>query len=159
VQPIEATRARAEAAAATMEQSCLGVRVGRLHRLVTRRFEQALRSHGLSISQLEILSSLLLVGRAAKPADLSRLLAVERSTMSRNLAVMKRRGLVETTQTSATGRSQSFDITSDGISALAAAESAWEDAQERVRETLGPEASRILDNWVSELTSVVSAGR
>lgn len=147
------TRARAEAVAATMEQNCLGIRVGRLHRLVTRRFEQALRSQDLSITQLEILSSLLLVGRSAKPADLARLLAVERSTMSRNLAVMKRRGLIETTQTSATGRSQTFDITSKGISAVAAAESAWEEAQETVRETLGPDASTKLDRWISGMAS------
>jgi DNA-binding MarR family transcriptional regulator len=151
VQPTETTRARAEAVAATMEQTCLGVRVGHLHRLVTRHFERALRSHGLSISQLEVLSSLLLVGRPAKPADLARLLAVERSTMSRNLAVMKRRGLVETTQTSTTGRSQTFDITYDGISALAAAESSWEVAQVLVRESLGPEASTILDEWISAM--------
>jgi DNA-binding MarR family transcriptional regulator len=150
-------RGRAEALAATMERSCLGVRVGRLHRLVTRRFEQTLRSHGLSISQLEVLSALLLVGRPAKPAELARLLVVERSTMSRNLAGMARRGLIRTTETSATGRSQRFDITPEGIAALAAADSAWEDAQNSVGGSLGPDASAVLDQWLSDLTSETSA--
>jgi DNA-binding MarR family transcriptional regulator len=150
-------RTRADALAATMERSCLGVRVGRLHRLVTRRFEQSLRSHGLSISQLEVLSALLLVGRSAKPAELARLLVVERSTMSRNLAGMERRGLIRTTYTSATGRSQRFDIAPEGIAALATADSAWEDAQSSVGSSLGPHASTMLDRWLSDLTGESSA--
>jgi DNA-binding MarR family transcriptional regulator len=142
-------RSRAEAIAATMEQNCLGVRVSRLNRIVTRRFEQGLRAHGLSISQLEVLSALLLVGGPAKPADLARLLSVERSTMSRNLGVMERRGLIRATQTSATGRSQAFDMTDEGTAAVVAAESAWGEAQGAIRESLGREASTILDEWIS----------
>lgn len=145
-------RHRAEAIAATMEQNCLGVRVSRLNRLVSRQFEQGLRAHGLSISQLEVLSALLLVGGPAKPADLARLLFVERSTMSRNLGLMERRGLVRATQTSATGRSLAFDVTREGSAALVAAESAWDEAQGVVRTSLGRDASTMLDQWLTGLS-------
>jgi hypothetical protein len=45
-----------------MQANCLGVRVGRLHRIVARRFDQALRPLGLSLSQMEILSGLTIMG-------------------------------------------------------------------------------------------------
>ena len=137
--------------ARAMQQQCLGMRVAYLHRLVSRRYEQALRPLGLSIAQLEILSMLILGDDPRRPAELAERLGMERSTVSRNLALMTQHGLVETTETSPTGRSLRVMVTVAGRGALAQAEQAWHGAQADVKSALGPEAAGVMDGWVAGL--------
>ena len=140
------------AVAQTMQRRCLGTRVAYLHRLVNRRFEKALRPMGLSVPQLEILSALVLGGDPRRPSELAERLGMERSTVSRNLALMTRHGLVETTETSPTGRSLWVTVTAGGRSALAQAEQAWRSAQTDVQNAMGPEAAGTMDDWLVSLT-------
>ena len=105
---------RALRMASELQTSCLGVRIGRQNRLVRRRFERALGPLGLSIAQMEVLGALVVNDSSLRPADLAQWLAVERSTMSRNLAHMEKRGYVRTTATSPTGRSQRVTIPREG---------------------------------------------
>ena len=148
VQPREVARLLAE----EMHRACLGTRVGRLHRQVARRFETALRPLGLTLSQMEVLAALTVVGGPVKPAFIAGRLAVERSTMSRNLTLMEAKGLVTTTDTSATGRSLAVSITDHGTETLARATDAWTAAQSAVIDLLGPEAPSLLDTWLADLT-------
>ena len=134
-----------------MRSECLGTRIGRLQRVVARRFEQALRPHGLSIPQMEILSYLVLRGEAARPSEVAEELRTERSTVSRNLAALQQRDWVEVASTSATGRSMTIAITADGAAALVAARTAWADAQKLVRDQLGGDAPEVVDAWLAAL--------
>ncbi len=127
------------------------MRVAYLHRLVSRRFEQALRPLGLSIPQLEILSALILGGGPRRPSELAERLGMERSTVSRNLALMTRHGLVETTETSPTGRSLRVTVTGEGRTALARTESAWRSAQTAVHDAIGPDAAGTMDDWLDRM--------
>ncbi len=138
--------------AQAMQDGCLGVRVGRLHRLVGRQFDQALRPLGLSISQMEILSALTLISGPVRPADLGTWLAIERSTMSRNLSLMEKKGLIAAAESSASGRSMSFVITEQGTEALTQASAAWNGAQTGLLQLVGPDAAPTLDTWISQLT-------
>lgn len=140
------------ALAQAMQQQCLGMRVAYLHRLVSRRFDQALRPLGLSVPQLEILSMLILGEQPLRPSDVAERLGMERSTVSRTLALMTRNGLVETTETSPTGRSLWVTVTRDGRAALARAESAWRSAQDDVHDALGAEAAGTMDDWLAGLS-------
>lgn len=141
----------AQAMAEDMRVGCLGLRIARTHRLVTRIFEQALRPLGLTLPQLELLSTLTIVGRPIKPTELADLTAVERSTTSRNLAVMQARGWVATADVSPTGRAMAISITTAGSRQLAEARTAWELAQDRTHRALGPDAAPVLDQWIREL--------
>lgn len=134
-----------------MAAHCLGLRVAHTHRLVTRMFDQALRPHGLTRPQLELLSLLALLRRPARPSDLADLAAVERSTMSRNLAVLQDRGWVEPTGTSPTGRAMTVAITPAGTQVVGSLRSVWQDVQQRVLEALGPEAPSTFDQWIRAL--------
>ena len=134
-----------------MQAGCLGVRVGRLQRLVARRFDQELRPLGLSLPQLEVLSALVLSAAPVKPSDLAGWLFIERSTMSRNLALLEQRELVKTSKTSSTGRSLRVEITTAGTDALAEAEEAWGAAQQAVRDVVGDDAASIMDTWLANL--------
>jgi DNA-binding MarR family transcriptional regulator len=154
----ESPRARATELAAAMQAECLGMRVGRLQRLVARRFDQELRPLGLSLPQLEVLSTLVTSAVPAKPSELAGWLSVERSTMSRNLALLEQRGLVKTSETSPTGRSLRVGITPAGIDALAEAQGAWSAAQGALRDVVGDDAASLLDTWLENLAVHDTAG-
>ncbi len=136
-----------------MLESCMGSRVGRLHRLVDRQFDQHLRPLGLSVPQMEVLSALTLIGRPVKPSFLADVLSMERSTMSRNLSIMQERGWVEPGDVSATGRSMSVVISREGVLKLESAETAWREAQEAVVAALGTDAPSTLDDWLNKLVA------
>src|SRR5918997_6532725 len=97
-----------------MRRACLGTRVGRLHRVVARRFDGTLRPLGLTMSQAEILTSLVLHDAPVRPSELAEVLLAERSTVSRNLAALRERGWVEAAEVSPTGRSMAFAATPEG---------------------------------------------
>jgi DNA-binding MarR family transcriptional regulator len=137
--------------AAEIERHCVGSRIGRLHRIVARRYELALAPAGLTPPQLEILAALTVADRAVSPSVLAHLLAVERSTMSRNLALMRERGLVDAADRSPTGRVMTVAVTDAGREAFAQARTAWRNAQESVLDALGQAAPEALDGWLSSL--------
>jgi DNA-binding MarR family transcriptional regulator len=72
----------------------------------------------------------------ARPADLCRLLRLEKSTLSRDVELMKRKGWLES-DPPAGGRNQVLRVTSEGMALLSAAEPAWESAQERALLLIG----------------------
>jgi DNA-binding MarR family transcriptional regulator len=135
-----------------MVAGCVGVRVGRLHRLVSREFERHLRPVGLSLQQLEVLSTLTACRGPVKPTVVAELLALERSTMSRNLAILIDRGWAASTDTSTTGRSLAVEITAAGTAKLAEAGDAWRQAQTALIADLGSDAPATLNGWLAALT-------
>ncbi len=144
---------QAESVATAMMRGCLGVRVGRLQRLVSRRFDQSLRPLGLSVSHLEVLSALTLWNGPARPSELAEMLAIERSTMSRNLALMEAKGLIHTSETSATGRTMAVTITDAGSTALVDVRAVWTMVQNDLATLVGGDAAETLDAWLSALTA------
>ena len=134
-----------------MWQTCLGTRVGRLHRAVARRFDGALRPLGLTMPQMEILAALVLQDAPVRPSELAQVLMAERSTVSRNLAALRDRGWVEVAEVSPTGRSMSFVATLEGTRVLASARTAWAEAQASVVGPLGPGSPATIDAWLDDL--------
>lgn len=141
----------AQELALSMRDGCLGVRISRLHRLVARRYDQALRPLGLTLPQLEVLAVLTLLG-PSKPAAVADALAVERSTISRTLAAMQARGWVQV-EASPAGRTVSVAVTDDGRDALASARRAWTEAQAAVSDLLPGASCATFDAWVEALAS------
>jgi DNA-binding MarR family transcriptional regulator len=114
---------------------CIAVRVRLINRVITSIYEEALRPYGIRISQGNILVVVAKMGQA-RPADVARLLRLERSTLSRDVDVMKRaRWLVSDPPEG--GRSQTLRVTSEGLRLLADSQPAWEKAQAETRKLLG----------------------
>jgi DNA-binding MarR family transcriptional regulator len=128
--------------------ACLGMRVSRLHRVVARVYEQALQTAGLSLPQMEILTMLIGATGPVRPAALAARLMLERSTVSRNLALMQKRGWVTVAETSPTGRAMSVTVTETGVAAFTSASTAWRSAQTSAARMLGPAAASTLDQWL-----------
>lgn len=127
---------------------CVGMRVTRLHRVVGRIYEQELRAEGVSLPQMEILADLVTCAGPVRPAALATRLMTERSTLSRNLALMQERGWIAAVETSPTGRAMSVTIAAPGIAVFESASSAWRGAQASVLGMLGPDAAATLDRWL-----------
>lgn len=103
--------------------ACLSARIDAQR--LTRAFDARLRPHGLTINQFSMLARLALAG----PATLTGLangLGVDRTTMTRNLALSEKRGLVRSGRG---GRERIVEITPAGAALARAALPAWREAQ------------------------------
>ena len=131
-----------------VRSACLGMRVTRLHRVVARVYEQELQTAGLSLPQMEILTVLITAASPVRQAVLAAKLMAERSTVSRNLALMQKKGWVTVAEISPTGRAMSVAITGTGVAAFTRASTAWRSAQATAVGILGADAISVLDQWL-----------
>jgi DNA-binding MarR family transcriptional regulator len=124
--------------AEVIASECLAVRLRTLNRALTALYDDALRPHGLRVGQLNLLVAVARLG-TARPGDLCRLLRMDKSTLSRDVEVMRRNGWLEV-ETGA-GRSRPLRITPAGEALLAQVVPAWQQAQERARTLIGDEGA------------------
>ena len=141
-----------------VRNACLGMRVSRLHRVIARVYEQELQTAGLSLPQMEILTVLVTAAGPVRQATLAAKLRAERSTVSRNLALMQKRGWVSVAETSPTGRAVSVTITGTGAAAFTSASTAWRSAQTTAAGILGADTVSVLDQWLDLHPEVASGG-
>ncbi len=114
---------------------CLSVRVRRLGRVITRIYDAALAPHGVSTAQLNLLAAIA-VCDGARPADLTRLLEVEKSTLSRDLKRMEQLGWVRSDPVLPRG-GRRVTLTPAGARLLIGVRPAWEEAQAVAQAELG----------------------
>ena len=116
-------------------EACTAHNLRKATRAITNLYDAAMRPTGLRVSQFGLLVALAL----AEEATVSRLaggLGLDRTTMTRNLGPLERRGLVA----SATGddaRNRVLHLTGKGVAALQRALPVWERVQGRVVRGLG----------------------
>jgi DNA-binding MarR family transcriptional regulator len=107
--------------------ACAVMNLRQASRVITAFFDEQLRPAGLRATQLNTLMAIEVAG----PATISRLaeiLAMERTTMTRNLKLLRQRGFIEPSR---------IALTAKGRRAAAAALPHWERAQATVVSTLG----------------------
>lgn len=103
-------------------------------RAVTRLYNEELRSAGLEVTQHAMLTVLKHLGRMTM-GDLGERLAVDKTTISRNVKVLERSGWV-VVERGQDGRERLASLTEAGAKKLASARPAWDRAQERMRAAL-----------------------
>ena len=126
---------RAEQAAAEMATDCLAMRSRLIGRTITGIYNDALNAVGITVGQLSILAVVVRRGPIS-PGEVARRLAIEKSTMSRNVERMKRNGWL-VSRTGESAHTQELRITQSGRRILEEAEPLWREAQGRAREILG----------------------
>lgn len=122
---------------------CLCLASRRAARAITREFDQALRPHGLRATQFSLLAALHLAGPRSI-GELAELLSADRTTLTRNLAVVEQHGWVKLRVDRDDARSRLAVITAKGSRALKAALPTWRAVQQRLLEQLGPQAAASL---------------
>jgi DNA-binding MarR family transcriptional regulator len=118
-----------------VRDTCLCLHVQRAARAIARRFDEALRPHGLTNGQFSLLVSL---NRPKPPriGDLAPLLAMDRTTLTANLKPLERRGLVEIVIDAEDRRGRRLKITDAGRDLLVAALPVWREVHGEIKRTL-----------------------
>ena len=122
---------------------CLVARARILARGLSRIYEDHLRPHGLTVSQLNLLVAISCMDEA-RAADLARHFAMEKSTVSRNLEGLKHLGWIRSLE-SAGGRSTPLALTTRGRKKLDEVLPAWKKAQSEAEHILGAPLARSLE--------------
>jgi DNA-binding MarR family transcriptional regulator len=120
---------------ARVANDCIAVRVRLINRVITALYDEALRPHGLRVSQGNILVAVARLGEA-RPAEVCRMLRIEKSTLSRDVELMKKEGWLASEPPTG-GRNQTLRITPEGLELLAKVQPAWERAQGEAKRLIG----------------------
>jgi DNA-binding MarR family transcriptional regulator len=128
----------ADGLARNVAGQCLALRVRRLARRISRLYDDAMRPVGLTVSQFGLLSALIRVGPTS-PANLARLLDLEKSTLSRNLARMADHGWISSHADGARG--VELRVLAAGRRMFERAYPAWETAQAQAATLMTREAT------------------
>jgi DNA-binding MarR family transcriptional regulator len=118
---------------------CLCLASRRAARAITRQFDRAMRAHGIRATQFTLLSALELKG--SQPiGELAELIGVERTTLTRNLAVAEESSLVDI-RPGDDARARIVSITSTGRHALRRALPTWRRVQGELTGAIGKGAA------------------
>jgi DNA-binding MarR family transcriptional regulator len=118
-----------------VERVCVGGCVRKLNRMVSAIYDGALADAGLKTSQLSVLVAVA-NRKQARPAELTKLLQMDESTLSRNVERMCARGWLRL-ERDADRRSHMIEVTDKGQTLLRKCLPAWQRAQENVSQRLG----------------------
>jgi len=114
---------------------CLCTRLRRASRNLTRIYDEALEFAGINVAQYSLLRNLQRLDRPSI-TDLAEALALDRSTLGRNLRVLEGKGLVGLGEGEDQRNRVAF-LTAEGQACVALALPAWESVQRRMVERLG----------------------
>jgi DNA-binding MarR family transcriptional regulator len=130
---------------------CLCLHVQRAARAVARRFDDALRSVGLTNGQFSLLMSL----NRPKPPNMrsvSELLAMDRTTLTAAIKALEPRGLLTVETDPADGRSRLLGLTPRGLKLLGRALPIWEREHRDLEALLAPQRPNLLRRDLLSLT-------
>jgi len=129
-------------------RACLLTRTRRLSRLITNIYDEALRPFGVNAPQFSLLVLIAKFGPASR-AEIGRANYQDRSTLTRNLALLLAEGWVQEIKTDG-GRSRPIELSSKGRQLLISAAPAWRQAQVEARKLIGDDAAasilRVVDD-------------
>lgn len=124
--------------------SCIARRARQLARNVSRIYDDALREHGIKISQLNLLVAVA-TSQPVQPSALAMALDLEKSTLSRNLKRMADNQWIRI-DSGHDERSRLVSATPEGLSLLTTIYPAWQKAQRSARQLISQDET-LLDHW------------
>lgn len=130
-------------------RECIGGRVRMLNRMITAIYDEALASVGLKTSQFNVLVAA--VNREeSRPAELAKVLAMDESTLSRNVERMCAKGWLRL-EPDEDRRSHLIKATERGLALIRKSYPAWQRAQEEVSRRLGSDSVAALKSVLRKL--------
>ncbi len=133
---------------------CMCASFRRAARALTQLYEQELRPLGIRATQFTVLQVLQLAGEVSQ-GELGQLLAMDSTSLTRTLAIMRRRGWVAK-RAGKDRRERRLSLSTAGRRQLQRANSAWEKAQMRLRHQLGTDQWDGLLKLTNEITAIAS---
>jgi DNA-binding MarR family transcriptional regulator len=130
-------------------QHCVCSTLRKAARSVTQVYDHALQPSGLRATQFHILSEIRRAGEATV-TELTKLLVIDQTTLTRSLALLERDGLLKTIP-KPDGRLKSVQLTKKGEKKILSAQPLWASAQRKMLNTIGPEAWALLSGELNRL--------
>ena len=118
-------------------QNCLCLASRSAARAITAAFDRQLRPHGIRATQFTLLTSLMLMGETSITV-LAEFLGMDRTTLTRNVALLDTNGWVKTRTGDKDGRAHIVSVTGAGEKIVHKALPAWRSAQADVAQAIGP---------------------
>src|SRR5215469_11528634 len=115
--------------------TCYVFRLRVFNRLISRVYNEALSARALTVSQFNILT-VIVRGEPVAPHQISAVLQIEKSSLSRNIDLMRRNGWIITKNT---GRRSLISVTEKGRHVYKNALPFWKDAQQKALKLAGEE--------------------
>lgn len=132
--------------------ACMGMHVRRASRIMTQVYDAALRPAGLVLNQFTLLVSIHLF-ESTPITRLAQELFTDQTTLTRNLKLLEKRGLVAI-KPGEDRRVKLVSLTTEGQSVLAQALPLWEQAQAEVMQHFGQQKWQMLLSLLSDVKVV-----
>jgi DNA-binding MarR family transcriptional regulator len=126
----------AQTVADEIARDCVMTRWRITSRVLSAIYDEQMRPFGLKSSQLSLLVAVTKAGPVRR-IELGRLLSLDPSTLTRNLAVMLKHGWIEEVPDDGDQRGAPLQTTATGRKLLDRLAPAWHRAQARAKKTLG----------------------
>ncbi|MEL6552175.1 MAG: MarR family winged helix-turn-helix transcriptional regulator [Cyanobacteria bacterium J06621_11] len=110
-----------------MSQECVARRLRQVNRTITRLYDEALRPHGLTVNQLNILA-VIISEKQIRPGQLGQALGMEKSTVSRTVDRMVRKDWLKVAP-GEDSRTQLLTVTPKGRKLLLSVTPVWDQLQ------------------------------
>lgn len=133
---------------------CMCATFRRATRVLSQRYDEALRPLGLSGNQFTILQALSLTGEIPQ-GKLGQILAMDSTTLTRTLRIMTRHGWISI-RSGEDRRERWLSLSKSGEVEFGRALPYWQQAQAQVRKRLGKERWETLMNLINEATAAVA---
>jgi DNA-binding MarR family transcriptional regulator len=134
---------------------CACANLRRAARAVTRLYNQALRPEGIEITQFTLLMALSLTGETSQ-GDLAELLALDSTTLTRVLSLVRKRRWVHVRQ-GQDRRQRLVSLTATGREKLRQSTPRWTEAQANLQKAVGGDTFAHLGELLA-VTAARSAG-
>lgn len=132
----------------TVANNCLCYKLRATSRKVTRRYDSALKPVGLKANQFSIMVAISIMSPVSI-TDLSEALAMDRTTLTRNLRPLEKSGLIKLTD--GYGRIRDITLSEEGVSRLKKAKPLWHSAQTKLRKELGESDSEQISQLLNQI--------
>lgn len=120
-----------------------------LNRMITAIYDEALSGVGLKVSQFNLLAAVTNC-EPARPAELAKILAMDESTLSRNVERMRVKGWLGL-ESDDDRRTHLIKVTDKGLALIRKGYPAWQSAQEEINRRLGTDGVAALRSAVRKL--------
>jgi DNA-binding MarR family transcriptional regulator len=153
--PAKGTQLDLESIANSTSEACIATRVRQLSRIITRVYDDAMRSHKITASQFTLLTQLAQTD-GITAAEIGLELDIEKSTLSRNLKRLLALGHINM-DPPAGRRGRGLHLTPRGQAIIRDAFPVWESAQKRAIDVMGKESRATLDGLLTQAEKLAAA--
>jgi DNA-binding MarR family transcriptional regulator len=132
--------------------NCMGLHIRRASRILTQVYDAALRPTGLEVNQFTLLVAIHLF-ESVPITQLAQELFADQTTMTRNVKLLEKQGLVAITP-GKDRRIKLVSLTTEGQAVLTLALPLWEQAQMKLMQHFGEQKWQTLLSLLSEVKTL-----